>query len=107
LECCEPEAPAVPAAAIGGSEHGRSPLGFDGSEATVKINLRVLRLEALERRLRVAERAVHAEVFQAHQPSLLRLRYELAEEQLGDVVLHQPRPRFLENVMWSKRKSWW
>jgi hypothetical protein len=51
--------------------------------AGLSRGLRVLRLEALEPRLGVDERAVHAEVFRAHQTGLLRLRYHLAEEQLG------------------------
>ena len=54
-----------------------------GVEPILSLGLRVLRLEALEPRLGVDERAVHAEVFRPHQTGLLRLRYHLAEEQLG------------------------
>jgi hypothetical protein len=43
-------------------------------------------------------------VFQAHQPGLLRLRYHLAEEQLGDFVLHQPRPIFRERAVVETEK---
>jgi hypothetical protein len=62
-------------------------------------------LKTLERRLGVDERAVHAEVFRPHQPSLLRLRCHLVEEQLAHVVLHQPRPIFGERAVVETEKQ--